>query len=118
MKVAKFGGSSVADAKQILKVVEIIKADPDRRIVVVSAPGKRFSRDIKVTDLLIALADAVIAGRPYEQELAVVVGRYAEIQRELGLTPPSSARSSPICGIASLVVPATTPNSWIRSRRR
>jgi aspartate kinase len=85
MKVAKFGGSSVADAKQILKVVEIIKADPDRRIVVVSAPGKRFSRDIKVTDLLIALADAVIAGRPYEQELAVVVGRYAEIQRELGL---------------------------------
>jgi aspartate kinase len=85
MKVAKFGGSSVADAKQILKVVEIIKADPDRRIVVVSAPGKRFSKDIKVTDLLIALADAVIAGRPYEQELAVVVGRYAEIQRELGL---------------------------------
>ncbi len=85
MKVAKFGGSSVADAKQILKVIEIIKADPDRRIVVVSAPGKRCSKDIKVTDLLIALADAVIAGRPYEQELAGVVGRYAEIQRELGL---------------------------------
>ncbi len=85
MKVAKFGGTSVADAKQILKVVEIIKADPDRRIVVVSAPGKRFSKDIKVTDLLIALADAVIAGRAWDRELDAVVGRYAEIQRELGL---------------------------------
>jgi aspartate kinase len=85
MKVAKFGGSSVADAKHILKVVDIVKADPDRRIVVVSAPGKRFSGDIKVTDLLIALAEAVIAGQSFEKELAAVVGRYAEIQKELGL---------------------------------
>ncbi len=85
MKIVKFGGSSVADAKQILKIVEVVKADPERRIVVVSAPGKRFSGDIKVTDLLIALAEAVIAGRAYEDELAAVVGRYAEIQTELGL---------------------------------
>jgi aspartate kinase len=85
MKIAKFGGSSVADAKQILKVVDIVKADPARRIVVVSAPGKRHSEDIKVTDLLITLADAVLAGSPYESELAAVVGRYAEIQTELGL---------------------------------
>jgi len=87
MKVAKFGGSSVADAQQILKVVDIVKADPDRRIVVVSAPGKRCSDDIKVTDLLIALAKAVIAGQPYENELAPVVERYAEIQKALGLDP-------------------------------
>ena len=85
MKVAKFGGSSLADAQQILKVVDIVKADPERRIVVVSAPGKRFSDDIKVTDLLIALANAVIAGQPHENELAAVVGRYAEIQKALGL---------------------------------
>jgi len=85
MKVAKFGGSSVADAQQILKMVEVVKADPDRRIVVVSAPGKRFSDDIKVTDLLIALASAVIAKQPYEEELAAVVARYAEIQKALGL---------------------------------
>lgn len=85
MKIVKFGGSSVADAKQILKIVEIVRSDPARRIVVVSAPGKRHSQDIKVTDLLIALADAVLAGRPHESELAVVVGRYAEIQQELGL---------------------------------
>ncbi|UCD53170.1 MAG: aspartate kinase [Phycisphaerales bacterium] len=85
MKVAKFGGSSVADAQQILKVVDIVKADPDRRIVVVSAPGKRFPDDIKVTDLLITLADAVIAGQPYESELATVVARYAEIHKALDL---------------------------------
>jgi len=85
MKVAKFGGSSVANAQQILKVIDIVKADPDRRIVVVSAPGKRTSGDIKVTDLLIALAEAVIAGQPYEDELAAVVARYAEIQQELKL---------------------------------
>jgi len=87
MKVAKFGGSSVANAEQILKLVDIIKADRDRRIVVVSAPGKRFSADIKVTDLLIALAEAVIAGQSYEVELAAVVGRYAEIQQDLDLDP-------------------------------
>lgn len=85
MKVVKFGGSSLADARQILKVIDIVKADPARRIVVVSAPGKRSAGDIKVTDLLIALANAVSASRPYESELAAVVDRYAEIQRELGL---------------------------------
>lgn len=85
MKVAKFGGSSVADAQQILRMVEVVKADPDRRIVVVSAPGKRFPDDIKVTDLLIALANAVIGNQPYENELATVVERYAEIQKALGL---------------------------------
>lgn len=85
MKVVKFGGSSVADAKQILKVAEIVKADADRRIVVVSAPGKRFKEDTKVTDLLIACATAVIEGVSYEAELQAVVSRYAEIQQELKL---------------------------------
>lgn len=85
MKVAKFGGSSLADAGQIRKVVDIVKADPDRRIVVVSAPGKRSADDVKVTDMLIALANAVIAGRSYAAELDAVVGRYAQIQRELDL---------------------------------
>ena len=85
MKVVKFGGSSVANAEQILKVVDIVRADSDRRIVVVSAPGKRSSDDIKVTDLLITLADAVLAQQPYESELAAVVARYAEIQQALQL---------------------------------
>ncbi len=85
MKVAKFGGSSVANAEQILKLVDIVKADSNRRIVVVSAPGKRFSADIKVTDLLIVLAEAVIADQSYDVELAAVIGRYAEIQKDLNL---------------------------------
>jgi aspartate kinase len=58
MKVVKFGGTSVASAAQIKKVADIVAADSDRRVVVVSAPGKRNRRDTKVTDLLIALARA------------------------------------------------------------
>jgi aspartate kinase len=85
MKVAKFGGTSLADAQQIQKVVEIVKADSDRKIVVVSAPGKRRPEDIKVTDLLIALAQAVLAGKPCETEQAAVLARYAQIQEAFGL---------------------------------
>ena len=53
MKVCKFGGSSVADSKQVNKIVDIILSDADRKIVVVSAPGKRNKEDMKVTDMLI-----------------------------------------------------------------
>ena len=52
VKVAKFGGSSVADIIQLRKIKEIIKGDPERRYIVVSAPGKRFEGDNKITDLL------------------------------------------------------------------
>ena len=85
MKVVKFGGTSVANAEQISKIVKIVTADASRRIVVVSAPGKRNKADIKVTDLLIALANAVIAGKDFEADLKAVVNRYAEIQRDLKL---------------------------------
>ena len=53
IKVSKFGGSSVAEASQFKKVKSIVKADPDRRFIVVSAAGKRFSGDNKLTDLLL-----------------------------------------------------------------
>ncbi|MBN1341820.1 MAG: aspartate kinase [Phycisphaerae bacterium] len=85
MKVAKFGGTSLAGAAQVRKVCEIVAADPERKLVVVSAPGKRHSKDIKVTDLLIALAEAFLERGSAEAELKAVVDRYAEIQRELGL---------------------------------
>jgi aspartate kinase len=85
MKVVKFGGSSVANAEQISKIIDIITADADRRIVVVSAPGKRHGDDIKVTDLLIALANTVLDGDDHEAALQTVVARYAEIQQELDL---------------------------------
>ena len=103
MKVVKFGGTSVADAKQILKIVNIVTSDSARRIVVVSAPGKRHSKDTKVTDLLIALANAVIAGQPFENELAAVVQRFAEIQQELSLdSEPASTRTRQTPGETSL----------------
>jgi len=52
MKVVKFGGSSLASGKQLEKVFKIVVSDPERKVVVVSAPGKRFAEDDKVTDLL------------------------------------------------------------------
>jgi aspartate kinase len=85
LKVAKFGGSSVSDAAQIMKVCSIIKMDSSRRIVVVSAPGKRRSDDTKVTDMLIACAEAKLGGGSGEAELTAIVERYADIQRTAGI---------------------------------
>ena len=83
MKVAKFGGSSVANAMQIRKVAAIIQEDANRRIIVVSAPGKRDKEDIKVTDLLITLGEARLSGSEAEEELQAVVNRYRAIALEL-----------------------------------
>ncbi|NLL05187.1 MAG: aspartate kinase [Clostridiaceae bacterium] len=86
MKVAKFGGTSLANAEQIKKVCDIVVSDPDRRLVVVSAPGKRFKDDIKVTDLLIMLAEKCIKEGDAEAELNAVIDRYAEIAKDLNLS--------------------------------
>ena len=91
MKVCKFGGSSLADASQVNKVLDIVLADPARRIVVVSAPGKRNSDDTKVTDLLIALANAAVKGDDIEKPLSAVVERYAEIASGLSLSSEIAA---------------------------
>ena len=85
MKVCKFGGSSLADAKQLTKVIDIVLADPARRIVVVSAPGKRNKGDTKVTDLLIALAEAALAKKDVSAPFKAVLSRYASIAKDLGL---------------------------------
>ena len=85
MKVCKFGGSSLANAAQLNKVIDIVLADPARRIVVVSAPGKRHSGDTKVTDLLIALAETALKGENTDREQGAVVERYAEMAQELNL---------------------------------
>ncbi|WP_421617436.1 aspartate kinase [Brevibacillus sp. TJ4] len=86
MKVAKFGGTSLANAKQIKKVCEIVRADKKRRLIVVSAPGKRYKDDQKVTDLLIRYADAFLASGEAEAEKQAVFQRYREIVEELGLS--------------------------------
>lgn len=85
MKVCKFGGSSVADAGQILKVIDIVAKDPERRVVVVSAPGKRFKGDEKVTDMLINCAQCVIDGKDAAAAVEAVVARFESIRAELGL---------------------------------
>ena len=85
MKVCKFGGSSVADAAQILKVLEIVRSDAQRRVVVVSAPGKRAKGDAKVTDLLIACAQDALAGRDPAAAAERVAERYESIRADLGL---------------------------------
>lgn len=86
MKVAKFGGTSLASADQIKKVCSIVTSDPERRLVVVSAPGKRFKEDIKVTDMLIACAKAGLQNGIADKELQAVITRYADIASELGVT--------------------------------
>ena len=85
MKVCKFGGTSVANAQQIQKVASIIREDPSRKVVVVSAPGKRFEGDTKVTDLLIDLAQTALAGQDTNPALQEVVDRYTQIAIELEL---------------------------------
>ena len=85
MKVCKFGGSSVASAEQILKVIDVVVSDPARRVVVVSAPGKRFKGDDKVTDMLIGCAVRVLDGDTAAEEVRRVVERFESIRAELGL---------------------------------
>lgn len=85
-KVVKFGGSSLADATQFEKVGAIIRSDPSRIYVVPSAPGKRFSNDIKVTDLLYQCYDAAVSGKDYKTILLHIRERYDGIIAGLGLT--------------------------------
>ena len=92
MKVCKFGGTSMADAVQIRKACQIVLSDPARRVVVVSAPGKRSKADTKVTDLLIALAEKCLASGAAEKELKAVVDRYGDIARDLGLSDEITRR--------------------------
>jgi len=85
VKVAKFGGSSLADAGQVRKVVDIVNADPDRRYVVVSAPGKRHGNDQKITDLLYLCHDQARLDQPFDQVIERIERRYHEIAADLGL---------------------------------
>ena len=78
-KVVKFGGSSLASAEQFKKVVNIIRADKERKYVVPSAPGKRFSDDTKVTDMLYACYDLADQGKSFKAELDAIKARYQEI---------------------------------------
>ena len=85
VKVVKFGGSSVADAIQLQKVKNIILADPDRRYVVVSAPGKRYADDNKITDLLYLCKTHIDHNIPADHVFQVICDRYRIMELNLGV---------------------------------
>ncbi|TCL60371.1 aspartate kinase [Kineothrix alysoides] len=84
-KVVKFGGSSLASAEQFMKVGDIIRSDAERKLVVPSAPGKRDSKDTKVTDMLYACYAAAEAGEDFKAQLKAIKARYEEIIKGLHL---------------------------------
>ena len=88
MKVVKFGGSSMADAGQYRKVRDILMADPERKVVVVSAAGKRYSGDHKLTDLLYLCYAHIQYGVDCSTIFDAIANRYIDIRNELGLALP------------------------------
>jgi len=108
----KFGGTSLADADQFRKVADIIKADPDRRAVVVSAPGKRHKQDPKVTDILLSIHEMVERDMDAKPPLALLRGRYLEIERELGVNAHMADRLDSFAE----EVAAGAERDWIASR--
>ncbi len=85
-KVVKFGGSSLADAKHFKQVAAIIKADPSRRFVVPSAPGKRHAADTKVTDMLYHCYEMIRSHENIDEYYKQIEERYNSIIRELGMS--------------------------------
>ena len=86
LKVVKFGGSSLADAAHFKQVADIIKADPSRRYVVPSAPGKRYSDDTKVTDMLYHCYEMIRNRENIDEYYQNIVDRYNGIIRDLGMS--------------------------------
>ena len=85
-KVVKFGGSSLASAEQFEKAGKIIRAEKERRYVVPSAPGKRYSKDTKVTDMLYQCYGLAESGKDFREKLDSIKARYQEIVDGLSLS--------------------------------
>ncbi len=97
IKVAKFGGSSLASAEQFRKVKEILLMDADRRIVVPSAPGKRSSTDIKVTDMFYECNRLASSGKDIGEAFDKIRERYHGIAGELGLAVDLDTPLDEVC---------------------
>lgn len=85
LKVTKFGGTSMADAGQYRKVREIIQSDSSRRVVVVSAAGKRDRNDHKITDLLYLCHAHTLYGVECDRIFEMITSRYLQIRNDLGI---------------------------------
>lgn len=110
--VAKFGGSSVADAGQIRRVMDIIAADPARRAIVVSAPGKRNSGDRKITDLLFLCHQLASAEVSYHEALSPINERFREMAADLGV---AGAVDEPLAALAAGLARGENAD-WVASR--
>ncbi len=88
---SKFGGSSVADSRQFLKIRDILDRDPRRSVVVVSAPGKRHSGEAKLTDLLYQCHHAARKNIPFDEAFELIRDRFLEIEKDLGLNAGMAA---------------------------
>lgn len=88
LKACKFGGTSLADAAQVRRVKAIVEADPGRRWVVVSAPGKRTPSDHKITDLFYLCHENAKRGIGFEEVFGIIANRYEQIVSELALNVP------------------------------
>lgn len=95
-KTVKFGGSSLADAAQFQKVKEIILSDSDRRYVVVSAPGKRYKGDEKITDMLYQCQALAQSGAPFDNLFGRITRRYVQIRDTLHLSTDIESELSDI----------------------
>lgn len=105
MKVVKFGGSSLASATQLQKVLDIVQSDSDRRFIVVSAPGKRSLEDTKVTDALIKYYKAYTSEKDVTEHQEWIIKRYQSIIDELDLgTKILEKISTAIIELASLPI--------------
>lgn len=87
IKVVKFGGSSLANGTQLQKVLGIMQSDKSRRIMIVSAPGKRSKEDEKVTDMLIRFAEQVRNDMDYKEIHQAILARYADMAVDLQMNP-------------------------------
>ncbi|MDO5709667.1 MAG: aspartate kinase [Coriobacteriales bacterium] len=118
IKVAKFGGSSVADAEQFKKVKSIVRADPDRRFVVVSAAGKRFSGDNKLTDLLLLVNAHIAYHVDCTQLLKDIESRFVQIAQELRLSYPIAEKFEEFASVIESLSPEyiVSRGEWFTAR--
>lgn len=108
----KFGGTSLADAAQFRKVAEIVRDNPERRAVVVSAPGKRHKQDPKITDILLSIHDMVSRELSPDPSFALLRERFLEIESELGV----DAGMAGLLKSFQISVLAGADRDWIASR--
>lgn len=116
--VCKFGGTSLADARQIAKVAAIVRADARRRFVVVSAPGKRDRDDQKITDLLIACHQLAAGHLSFAEPLGIIRERYNQIARELDVATLDEPLAELERELANLAAdqPSLATRDWVAAR--